>query len=311
MVDHAISVVIPSYNHGDFLPVCLDSVLAQTRAPCQVVVVDDGSTDATRRVLDKYRPWVDVRLRPHVGLRETVAYGLSRAIGEYVLILASDDYLYPEALHVLGNALDQSPDVGVAFGAVDVIDEAGAVLRREPFRGIEGKHRAPELLAQENYIPAPTAMCRLTALQQVGEPVEVYCGDWERWLGITLAGWECFGVNATLAAYRRHGGNVSQIARAPQSLEAQGAMLARVAQRSEIDYVLHKILLRESAQRYRVAGWRHLENHSTREARIDFVKALRLPGRQARDILGLLGSAVPGGMYRGSYAADQNQRRHY
>lgn len=296
MVDRGISVVIPSFNHSRFIAGCLDSVLSQTRKPRQVIVVDDGSTDETTGVVNNYRGAVAVQLRPHEGLRATVAYGLSHVVGEYVLILASDDILYPEALELLGGALDTHQDVGVAYAAIDVINDEGILLRRDPFRGIRGKHHVPTLLAQDNYIPAPTAMCRLKALREIGEPLEVYCGDWERWLALMLAGWACFGVDATVAAYRRHAGNLSQV-RVPRALESQAAMLARLAQRADLDSELRRTMLHESAKRYLTAAWGHLENRSTRAAQMDFVKAVRLPGRQLVELAELLGTVLWTGMY--------------
>ena len=105
------SIVIPTYNRADLIDLTLDSVLAQTFAEFEILVVDDGSTDHTAAVV---RAYTDSRLHylPKVNEERGAArnYGLARAQGEYVLFLDSDDLFHPSHLVTLHAAiLAQNP----------------------------------------------------------------------------------------------------------------------------------------------------------------------------------------------------------
>ena len=105
------SIVIPTYNRADLIDLTLDSVLAQTFAEFEILVVDDGSTDRTAAVV---RAYADSRLHylPKINEERGAArnYGLARAKGEYVLFLDSDDLFHPGHLVTLHAAiLAQNP----------------------------------------------------------------------------------------------------------------------------------------------------------------------------------------------------------
>ena len=105
------SIVIPTYNRADLIGLTLDSVLAQTFAEFEILVVDDGSTDHTAAVV---RAYTDSRLHylPKVNEERSAArnHGLARAQGEYVLFLDSDDLFHPGHLVTLHAAiLAQNP----------------------------------------------------------------------------------------------------------------------------------------------------------------------------------------------------------
>src|SRR5919204_5434173 len=94
-----VSVIVRSYNRAAYLAQALESVLGQTRPPDQVLVVDDGSTDATLALLDTYRASVEVIALPHSGNPARVLNaGLEAATGDIVALLDSDDVWLPYKL---------------------------------------------------------------------------------------------------------------------------------------------------------------------------------------------------------------------
>lgn len=99
-----ISVIIPIYNVEEYLPVCLDSVLAQTFSDFEAVCVNDGSPDNSAAILEKYAK-KDARIkvvnRPNGGLSAARNTGLENACGEYIYFLDSDDYIHPQLLEIL------------------------------------------------------------------------------------------------------------------------------------------------------------------------------------------------------------------
>lgn len=95
-----LSIIIPAYNAEAYLPQCLDSILAQERQDCEVIVVDDGSTDGTAALLERY-PDVKVVHQENRGMSTARNRGLDEAQGEYILFVDSDDLLTDGSLTTL------------------------------------------------------------------------------------------------------------------------------------------------------------------------------------------------------------------
>ena len=95
-MDKKLSFVIPVYNVEAYLPQCLDSILSQSGAECELVVVDDGSTDGSGRICDSYReryPEIKVVHKPNGGLASARNAGMEVAEGKYLAFVDSDDYI--------------------------------------------------------------------------------------------------------------------------------------------------------------------------------------------------------------------------
>lgn len=110
-----VSVVIPSYNSAQFLPEAIESVLEQSYPPFEVIVVDDGSTDDTKEVCDRY-PTVQYVYQNNQGVAAARNTGLRVSTGEYILFLDSDDCLLPEAIEIGVKHINALPEVGFVFG---------------------------------------------------------------------------------------------------------------------------------------------------------------------------------------------------
>src|SRR5262249_41538424 len=93
-----VSVIIPCYKQAGYLPEAIDSALAQTYSPLEVIVVNDGSPDDTERVAKGYGDRIVYVHRPNGGLSAARNTGIARARGLYLKFLDSDDYLHPEQI---------------------------------------------------------------------------------------------------------------------------------------------------------------------------------------------------------------------
>ncbi len=143
------SVVVPVRNGERFLREALDSVFAQTYRPLEVIVVDDGSTDTTPLVLEKYGDSVRVLVQSHQGLPASRNRGISLANGEYVSFLAHDDLFTPDKLELqIGYLLDH-PEIQYTVSRIKFFLEPGCAIPKG-FRPelLEGNHvgRIPEAL---------------------------------------------------------------------------------------------------------------------------------------------------------------------
>jgi glycosyltransferase involved in cell wall biosynthesis len=152
-----ISVIIPSFNHEAFIGRAVDSALAAPGVDLEVVVVDDGSTDASRERLAAYSE--DSRVRIHLqenrGAHAALNRGLESACGELIFILNSDDAFDPRRVAELGRRLERNREAALAASWIEIVDPEDARLGVK-----EAWHTLPPW-------PAPTSGPLLSSL---GDP---------------------------------------------------------------------------------------------------------------------------------------------
>ena len=115
------SVVIPVYNVKDYLPKCIDSVLAQDFEDYEVILIDDGSTDGeSGAICDRYAAAHPERIRaihkPNGGVGEARNVGIEAAQGEYLIFIDSDDYIATGMFRVLADAVARFRSDIIGFG---------------------------------------------------------------------------------------------------------------------------------------------------------------------------------------------------
>ncbi len=128
-----VSVVIPSYNYGQFLRRAVDSVAAQTYAPVEVIVVDNGSTDATNEVLAGYGSAVTVLRQPIRGPSATRNMGIRAAKGRYIAFLDADDRWRPDKLSRQMELFERDPTLGAVGCGVVFVSGSGAPIGHRDF----------------------------------------------------------------------------------------------------------------------------------------------------------------------------------
>ena len=198
------SVVVPNFNGRRWLPGCLDSLAAQTLAPAEVVVVDNGSSDGSAALASE-RPGVRVlQLSRNLGFAAAANRGIAATGADGVALVNTDVVLAPDWLERMEAAMSSAPDVGaVACKMVDLDDptvlyDAGDVLRRDGvceqrgrFERDDGRFDEPgEVFAA----CAGAALYRRGAVLDVGgfdERFFLYLEDVDLGLRLRLAGWRC------------------------------------------------------------------------------------------------------------------------
>ena len=211
----SVSLIIATFNHARFLPVALDSALAQTLAGVEVIVVDDGSTDDTPAVLSRYTDRVRVIRQANRGLAAARNAGLAVARGTYVSFLDADDVVTPTKLAEQVALLEAAPTVGWTY--CDVLIETvatGHEMRASERFGYGGRTLDgwlfPELI-HGNFIPAIAPLIRRTALDSAGafDDRLTALEDWDLWLRLSLVA-EARYSPAVLVRYRVHPGGMSE-----------------------------------------------------------------------------------------------------
>lgn len=143
-VNPTISVIIPAYNSAATLPRALDSVLAQTWPAHEIIVVDDGSTDATNEVMKGYAERVRYVRQDNAGPSAARNQGVVLASGEWIAFLDADDWYYPERLAKHAQMIASDPTLNFLVGNFDYRDSTGALLHDSMSKSTFGR----ELIVQ-------------------------------------------------------------------------------------------------------------------------------------------------------------------
>jgi len=182
-----ISVVIPTFNYGHYLPAAIESVLRQTRPPDEIVVVDDGSTDDTKQVVARYEPQVRYFYQPNAGLSAARNTGTRLAAGDWTAYLDSDDAWEPEKLRKQENAIRNMPGALVAYTGFRYLYSDGTFSKCEPATSPE---RLWPALRARNLLPASSVMAHRESVIKAGGFNETLrsCEDWDLWVRLRLRG---------------------------------------------------------------------------------------------------------------------------
>lgn len=193
----------PAYNQERYVRQTIDSVLGQDYRLLEYLVIDDGSTDATRTVLESYGDALRWLTQPNQGQTATINRGWTLATGEIVAWVNSDDTLLPGAVRTAVDFLTAHGDTDIVFGDTLFTDGDGAPLRRSPPRP-PFDYRA-FVLGCENPIPQPSAFVRRRVLGAEGllDPTLRYFMDWDYWLRAGLRHRITY-LPALLSTYRLH-----------------------------------------------------------------------------------------------------------
>ncbi|MGI9068132.1 MAG: glycosyltransferase family 2 protein [Pyrinomonadaceae bacterium] len=132
-----VSVIIPNYNYAHYLPLAIDSVLAQTYPNVEIVVVDDGSTDNSETVLKSYVNRIRWLRQQNQGVAMARNLGVRETRGEFVAFLDADDLWLPLKLERQVQRFFDDPELGLVHCGMEEIDHTGAHLRAR-VDGLEG-----------------------------------------------------------------------------------------------------------------------------------------------------------------------------
>ncbi|MEX0729846.1 MAG: glycosyltransferase [Aquisalimonadaceae bacterium] len=163
-----ITVITPTFNRADYLGQAIESVLAQTWPHFELLVVDDGSTDDTATLMERYLPDKRIQYFRQENQGQSVArnLALSHAKGEFVCFLDSDNAWLPEKLEISLRAFEDNPDVDIIYGDAITIDETGAEISRENMKRHSGRI-VPQML-RDNCVSMNTAMTRRRCFDERG-----------------------------------------------------------------------------------------------------------------------------------------------
>jgi len=176
------TVLIGAYNNAGTVLQAVDSILAQTVAELELIVLDDGSTDDTAAVVEGVADdRVSLVRLEHMGIAESLNDGIRRASAPVVAVQDADDWSEPRRLERQLAVLDEQPDVAVVGGLMREVDEEGRELKPRTGYGVGDVN---ELLMRYNPLPNSCAAYRREVVLAAGgyDPRYLYASEYDLWL---------------------------------------------------------------------------------------------------------------------------------
>lgn len=209
-----ISVLVPCYNRERYIEETLLSILEQDYPNFELIVVDDGSQDASVEKIQALQQRYGFQLyrQANQGVSAALNTALSHARGELVATPDSDDIMLPGRLSLQANYMKAHPEVGCLGGRVAYIDAKGKRLKVEQGDCVR-RYSFDDLLGRAIAIGATVAMYRREAIERVGgyDP-EIRIQDFQMTLKIAHLGYRVEVLPDVISGYRRHEGNLSKTA---------------------------------------------------------------------------------------------------
>ncbi len=208
-----VSVVLGNYNYGQFIKRSIDSVLTQTYPNIELIIIDDGSTDDSRSVIESYSKEESDRFRAifqkNSGQEATFNLGIEESEGSIVCFLDADDYFHPEKVIKVVKAFQDHPEwVQIGHSWISVDREGNAVGRATSDRLTQG-NVTNLLLKWGKYASAISSglACRRSVLEQVMPLTKGWGVD--SYLNVVMPFYgEVGSINEDLMYYRMHGNNM-------------------------------------------------------------------------------------------------------
>lgn len=202
-----ITVYITNYNYESFIKESIDSVLNQTFQDFELLIIDDGSKDNSKNIIETYRdnPKIQIVYQQNLGLNATNNVAMKKAKGKYLMRLDADDFLEPSALGIMVSLLEADNDLGLVFPDYYYVDKYGNRTGQE-----RRHHFDDEVTLYDQPAHGACTMIRLEFLQKLGGYDEDFsCQDgYDLWIKF-ISFHKVTNISRPLFSYRKHNSNLT------------------------------------------------------------------------------------------------------
>ncbi len=241
-----VTVITPAFNRAEYITEAVESVLGQSYPCIEFIVIDDGSSDGTFEILQKYEADKKLELLSHSnrenkGQSSALNLGLKAAKGKYIVILDSDDYLHEDKIRDQVAYLEAHPEVGMVYGQAMAVSENGQHLFPLPPDGHKETGDPNDLLL-DCYMALPGgAMVRSKVFQQAGFFEERFRAGQDHDMVLRIAEIAPYTfLRGTVFFYRKHGESISKT-----GLERRWRAGFEILNRAKSRYPYRKSVLRK------------------------------------------------------------------
>jgi len=204
-----VSVVIPSYNRASIIKRTIMSVLDQDISDIEIVVIDDGSTDNTKQIVNKINyPSLMYVYQENKGPGAARNKGIKIANGEFIAFLDSDDLFLANKINLQLSILKTRSDVGLVYGAHYLIDGNGKIIHKSR---VNTRITTEYLLLRWAPFVTSTILIRRSWLERINyfdeSPSLRRSEDWDLVIRLSIAGCQLVGINEPIVKYKLHNTN--------------------------------------------------------------------------------------------------------
>lgn len=248
-----VTVVVPSYNHARFVERTLRSIFAQTLAPKNLIVIDDGSKDESVAVIERTLrdcPFAsELIVRENRGLCATLNEALSKTDSEYFAYISSDDLWFPGFLSSRSRMLNERPKAVLAYGYSFLIDDDDVVTDSTRNWAEYADGDALEMLLFPIHPTSASVLYRTESISQVRWNEDSILEDYELYLRLAVRGEFALDKSDPLSAWRIHDHNTS----ADFERMMNEWLAAQDRTRAELGLPESELALRQARLRFRCA----------------------------------------------------------
>lgn len=285
----SVSVIVPTYNRASLVTQAVDSLLAQTRVPDEIIVVNDGSKDDTEKVLQKYQRPVKVINQPNGGLASARNAGLKAATGDFVAFLDDDDTLTPDSIEKRASFLEKYPEKPIVYGNIEVIfiDEASSQHSKYQIRDVPITYSGDVFskIILRNLAPIHAFMARRTCFENNVLFRSAFPGveDYDLWVRLAEH-FHFYYIDNLVGYYRFHASQMSSIHR-----QKMYSAEIKIREEAFTTPTFAKLSPAEQARAYSVQATRYMLLGNTKQSRYWYRRAISIHPQQARNyfLLGL------------------------
>lgn len=202
-IEPKVSVLMSVYNGKDYLKEAIDSILGQTFTDFEFIIVNDGSTDSTREILDSYSDEriVVVNNESNLGLPASLNEGIRIARGDYIIRMDADDISLPDRIKVQFEFMESNPDIDVCGTPVNVF----GALKRRWYPPTNHEDIVARFLFESN-LYHPTVIIRrdLITCEEFYNLEYIYAQDYDLWVRLMIKGATFANIKTPLVLYRTY-----------------------------------------------------------------------------------------------------------
>ena len=273
-----VSVIMPCYNGEKFIGKAIESVINQTYQNWELIIVDDGSTDNSKKIIDHYlsdRRIIYIRHIRNKGIPVTRNTGINASHGDFIALLDQDDKWVPNKLDLqIDRFYISKPEIGLVFGNINRIDSYGNIIHRAKnikinFETINQRNLIRHLFLN-CFIPSITVMIKRKCIKEVGafdEDILWGGDDYDLWLRI-ISKFEITYINQVLAIRREHGNNYSTV---EKSVKGNILLIKKILKK--YPFIKNLINIKKARLFYCLGRYEHKRANFS-EARRLYIKAL-------------------------------------
>ena len=182
-----VSVIIPTYNRADYIGEAIESVLAQTYSPLEIIVIDDGSTDNTSEIVARYAPRVRYIRQENAERGAARNHGLRLANGEFIAFIDSDDVWLPHKIEKDIEVFSKNPKAGLVYSDIQIIESSGKLRRILKSAGYSGT--VTEQILKRNFVSVGAHLIKTHIIRDADgfrEERKLSCSeDYETWVRLS------------------------------------------------------------------------------------------------------------------------------